>query len=249
MNCKHPTPSDIPQLKQLWQLCFPDEPESIARFFRLGFRTDHALCLHHDQITAALYWLDCKLDGRSMAYLYAVGTDPAHRMQGLCRRLLSETAEHLRQSGYAGALLVPENPSLAAMYGAMGFTPATGIREFSCPPGTPCTMERLTARQYLDERQHLLPESGVEQGLDAVMLTGAAFYRGEGFLAAVTAQDGKAVCHELLGRADAAPGIVAALGMQSGFFRTPGGDAPFAMLQKLTPDCPEPGYLGLALDL
>ena len=64
-------------------------------------------------------------------------------------------------------------------------------------------------------------------------------YTGDGFLYAHDA--------ELLGNADAAPGILTALGKASGTFRCPGEEIPFAMYLPLD-DQSAPSYFGLAFD-
>ena len=93
------------------------------------------------EIAAALYWFDCDLPHwasptefsvRKLAYLYAVATAKAHQGQGLCRALMENTHEHLRQLGYDGCILSPQSEGLFTMYGKLGYTTCGHILEFSC---------------------------------------------------------------------------------------------------------------------
>ena len=96
------------QLKQLWHMAFGDGEEFIDLFFRTAYAPERCLYLtEDDQITAALYWLDCEYRGQKQAYIYAVATHPDHRGKGLCRMLIQDTHNLLRSRSYAGALLVP----------------------------------------------------------------------------------------------------------------------------------------------
>ena len=55
-------------------------------------------------------------------------------------------------------------------------------------------------------------------------------------------------CPELLGNAGVAPGLLLALGLGFGTFRTPGEGKPFAMFLPLSDDAVTPGYFGFAFD-
>ena len=74
----------------------------------------------------------------------------------------------------------------------------------------------------------------------------AKLYAGNGFVLAAVTEGAHLQCTELLGDRTAAPGIVAALGLQTGSFRVPGENR-FSMYCPLK-DIPAPGYFGLAFD-
>ena len=89
----------------------------------------------------------------------------------------------------------------------------------------------------------------IQEGEDLAFLeTYAEFYAGLDFLLAAVREADKLLGLELLGNADAAPGILAALGMALGEFRTPGDTHPFAMFLALRPGAEAPGHFGLAFD-
>ena len=66
---------------------------------------------------------------------------------------------------------------------------------------------------------------------------------GDGLIA-----DGKLVCQEFLGDRRAMSGLLRALGVPVGTFRTVGETVPFAYLLPLRDDCERPEYFALALN-
>ena len=109
-------------------------------------------------------------------------------------------------------------------------------------------MRPVDVEEYRLLRRQLLPKNGVVQEGDNLnfLQTMADFYAGADFLVTV-ARDGEFVAPELLGNAQAAPGILTALRKKEGKFRIPGAAAPFAMYHPLS-DVSAPGYFGLAFD-
>jgi len=239
------------QLKQLWHMAFGDGEEFIDLFFRTAYAPERCLYLtEDDQITAALYWLDCEYRGQKQAYIYAVATHPDHRGKGLCRKLMDMTHNILKEQGYSAALLRPADDGLRRMYRKMGYRIATAVTEFEAAAGEPVALRQISAREYESLRRKYLPEDGVvQEGVSIDYLASyAQLYGGEDFLLAGGFYEGSFIGMELLGNRDAAPGILAALGHETGSFRCPGPDIPFGMFLPLEEDAPEPGYLGLVFD-
>lgn len=239
----------ITELKRLWQQAFGDSDAFLDCFFSCGYSPDRCRYLAAEgRIQAMLYWFDCTLAGKKYAYLYAIATDENCRNQGLCRRLMAETHDHLRSLGYAGALLVPGSRELFRFYEKLGYTTACFVDEFTVTAGGPISLGAVDTAEYAVLRQQLLPDGGLLQDGTTLNFLArfAKFYAGRDFVLAVTVEDGQAMIHELLGQADAS-GIVAALGCSEGRFRTPGSTKPFAMFYPLNSTV-APQYLGLALD-
>lgn len=239
------------QLKHLWLLAFGDSEEFIDLFFQTAYAPDHSLFLTAgDQITAALYWLDCEYMGQKQAYVYAVATHPAHRGKGLCRQLMDNAHGILKDRGYTAALLRPADNGLRRMYRKMGYRVCTSVSEFDCIAGAPVPVHPIGAAEYAAMRRQFLPGDGVlQEGVSLEYLASyASLYAGEDFLLAGAPYDGSFNGIELLGNRDAAPGILAALGCESGSFRCPGCDIPFGMFLPLSENAEAPGYLGLVFD-
>lgn len=250
MIIKAPDQTDIPALRALWQEAFGDTDAFLDDFFETAWSEDRSRGIFCDgEAAAALYWFDCSLLGRKIAYIYAVATAEKHRGKGLCRTLMEDTHTHLREAGYSGAVLVPAE-GLFSLYGSMGYRVCGKVKEFTCRAGgESAALQSLSAPDYAAARSRYLPEGGViQEGKTLAFLSSfAAFYAGKDFLLCGTAQQGTFFCQELLGNAQAAPEILTALGCEKGNFRTPGVETDFAMYLPFD-RTPPPAYFGLALD-
>lgn len=252
MNIDYPTAAQLPALRALWKAAFGDEDAFLDIFYTLAYAPHRCRCVTEGgQIAAVLYWFEVTCDSQKLAYLYAIATDPKFRHRGLCTALVEDTKHVLKAAGFRGVLLVPQNEGLARMYEKMGFSPCTTVSEFTCEAGlSAADVRRVDAAAYARLRRELLPPGGVRQeNADLALLASQVeFLAGDHFLAAVSVDGDALHCHELLGGAAYAPGILRAIGFDNGFFRTPGTGKPFAMFCPLSEDCPAPAYFGLALD-
>ena len=108
--------------------------------------------------------------------------------------------------------------------------------------GTPLPIQRLTTDEYALARRRLLSRASlIQEGPCLELLAGyAGFYATDHALAAVSED----MVWELLGDASEAPGLIAALGLETARVRTPGEGRSFAM----GIGTEGPIYLGLALD-
>ena len=250
MTIDAPKPAQMIQLRQLWKEAFGDSDAFLDSFFTIAFSKERCRCVvEDDRPVAALYWFDCGYEGEKLAYLYAVATAKDHRGQGLCRLLLENTHEHLKNKGYAGTILVPASDALGQMYGRMGYLPGSTVSEWSCPAGERETPVRLLSKDvYLRRRRELLPGDAVDQEgpLTDLLAEQCGLFGGEDFLLAAWTEDGVLYAEEFLGDRGSAPGIVKALGAIRGVFRTPGSEKAFAMYCPLEETCPKIGYFGIA---
>lgn len=232
--------TDRQALTALWMEAFGDPREFVDSFFATGFSEDRFQCIRIEGAPiAALYWFDCRVGEQNLAYIYAVAVDKNHRGKGLCRSLMAQTHRHLKQQGYAGAIVVPARAELAQLYAKLGYRHFGGITTLTCQAGKPVPLTPLTAQQYAQRRrQYLPPQSVLQEGAALTYLqTFSGFYAGDGFVLGA---------NELLGDTTRAPGIVAALGKQTMTLHTPGTE-PYAMYHPFT-NAPPPAYFGLALD-
>lgn len=252
MKIDFPVPKQYKQLSQLWQEAFGDTEEFVDGFFYTGFSPSRCRCITiNKKVAAALYWLDVTYEDQRFAYIYAVAVAQSRRGKGLCSALMADTHAHLTLRGYGGALLVPQTQELREMYNRMGYRDCTAVTEFECRAGTEALeLHRIDRDEYARLRREMLPPDSALQEDESISFleTMAFFYQGDHVLLAALPENGKLMCPELLGPADAAPGILAALNCKSGSFRTPGGEKPFAMFLPLAEDAKVPGYLGLAFD-
>lgn len=251
MTPDYPTAADIPGLRQLWKLAFGDTDAFLDVFFSTAYDPHRCRCIREGGIIpAALYWMDMDLAGQKFAYIYAVATNPTFRGKGLCRRLMEDTAAVLTARGYDGAILVPQEEGLRAMYARMGYLPATAIGEEICAASVPCALREISAPEYAARRIPMLPEDSINPGQEALDFLAelARFYAGKGFLAAVSREQEHLRILEYLGDRAAASALVAALGATEATLRVPGADRAFAMYRPLTPACKKPEYYPFAFD-
>lgn len=250
MTIDYPKDEQISGLRSLWKEAFGDTEQFLDSFFSTGFSKDRCRCIcENAQPVAALYWFDCGWGDKRLAYLYAVATAQSHRGQGLCHKIMDDTRALLQQQGYDGLVLVPAQPSLFSFYKKMGYRRFGGIRQWNTTAGEPVALTELDHVQYAALRTRYLPENSVVQDGELLRFLGsyARFYQGADFLVCCAEEDGKLTAYELLGNTAAASGILAALGLETGIFRTL-GDSPFAMYYSLTDDGTRPAYLAFALD-
>ena len=253
MTFDYPTPEQLPILKQLWKTAFGDTDAFLSAFFSTAFSPLRCrVARENGETIGMLYWFDGTCRGQKLAYLYAVATHPAHRGKGVCRRLMADTHALLAENGYAGALLVPQTQALREMYAAFGYRSCTTLSETFCAAGdVPVELHRIDAGEYARLRREFLPEDGVvQEGENLRFLeTQVQFYRGADFLlAAQKAAEDTLFGTELLGNADAAPGILKSLGYSQGTFRTPGQKQDFAMFRPLIQTANMPEYFGIPFD-
>lgn len=239
---------DIPQLRKLWHQVFGDDQAYLDLFFQTAYAPERCMVLtQQGQLTGGAYWLDCSLDGRPIAYLYALAIAPDVQGQGLGTMLLGKIHSHLTALAYQAVLLVPGQESLRNYYNRFGYRTVSYYQEFSAQKSTPIPMQRLNAQTYgALRREYLGANSVLQEGASLALLDGSAqLYRGEGFLAAVDPEASH--CLELLGDRSAAPGIAATLGLESCRFRVPGPQTPYAMGKNLSgPPLPQEVYFGFS---
>ena len=252
MNIDCPVSTQIPNLRTLWKKAFGDTDAFLDVFFSTAYAPERCRCITAPEgVLAALYWLDMTCENQKFAYIYAVGTDPDHRGKGLCRYLMEDTARVLKEAGYQGAMLVPQDEGLRVMYSKMDYLPAAPIEEsFHVAGSLPVSVEEISCADYVARRKDFLPEGSVLPGAKTLVFLNqlAQFYAGEGFLAAVSRETEHLRILEYLGSADNIPALIAALGCREATVRKPGNNSLFAMYLPLTESCTAPGYFPFCFD-
>ncbi len=247
----HPTPEQLPGLKGLWKQAFGDSDLYISAFFDRAFSRDRCLSLlRGGEVLGMIHWLPCGLGEQKLAYIYAFAVAESCRGQGLGRRLLNAAHRLLELEGYSGILLLPEE-GLGELYRKFGYAEACTFNEGISGAGSePTALHRITAQEYAALRPKYLPQNGViQQGPFLPLLElDYQFYRGADFLFTARSEKDHLCIPELLGNAQAVPGILASLGHTWARFRTPGPKHPGAMYRPLIPDALKPGYFSFPLD-
>ena len=251
MSVTYPNDSLIPSLRQLWKKAFGDTDDFLDLFFSTAYAPERCRCIAAGtEVQSVLYWFDCFLQDQKIAYIYAVATDPAQRGRGLCRMVMEDTMDVLQNRGYAGAILLPQEEWLIAMYAGMGFDPCTTVTEKWFPAGEKIPLRKIDEKEYGVLRRSFLPVGGViQEGENLTFLAGMAqFYAGADFIAAVSEDGKEAWCPEFLGNAHRAPDLFKTLGFEAGRARMPGKEKQFAMFRSLSGMGKNPRYFGLVFD-
>lgn len=252
MNFKHPDKQALAQLVKLWKEAFGEYNGFWELFLETAFLPDHCRCIvEQGQVTAGLYWFDCSCREETIAYVYAVVTDPGHRGRGLCRKLMADVHSLLKDRGYGSVMLVPADEGLRQMYGKMGYEDCTSVSRLRCAASENAAAVRsVSPEEYATLRRKLLPDTAVlQEGLSLSFLAAQAqLFAGEDFLLAAYLEADTLQGMELLGNPEAAPGIVRSFGCREGVFQIPGQKIPFAMLHKLRENAVTPSYLGFSFD-
>ena len=245
-----PRQAQITQLRELWRQAFGDSDEFLDGFFATGF--DHRRCrciTWNDRVASALYWFDCFLGGKKLAYIYAVATDKDFQGKGFCRNLMTDTHHHLQKLGYFGAVLVPGSRELFELYGKLGYQSfSPRLWQEVAADKEPIPLQALTPEEYAVKRKAFLPEGGIVQEGAALkyLATFAGFFEAQGCL---FCGGGEETFHfqEFLGSRETLPGILAALQVASGRVPIPGMGTDSAMYYPLTYEKELPVYFGIAL--
>ena len=238
---RHPRPGEEAALRELFTEAFGDAAFTDL-FFTRGFGAERCYAAFDGGLLAALHWFDCVFVGEKAAYIYGIAAFKSQRGRGIGSALIRAVLEELKELGYRHILLVPAGESLFRYYERFGFRSAGTIREAEIGAGEPIPIRKLTVSEYAAARRELLPGSGLlQEGACLDVLSGyAEFIAAEGAVAAFSG----GMIWELLGDENAAPGLIAALGLEKATVRMPGTGRPFAMALGAGEDV----YLGLALD-
>lgn len=253
-----PLSSQIHELRTLWKETFGDTDEFLDLFHSTAFSLNRCRCAVQDgKIVAALYWFDCSFSGNSIAYIYAVATAKEYRGQGICHALMESTHMHLKELGYAGAILSPASKSLFDFYEKMGYKTCAYNDELIFKEDSlyafeksDITIRKIDKNEFARLRQDFLPKDAVLQENENLdfLETQAEFFTGKNFLLTAQKNDSHLQGIEFLGDTSVIPAILQALHCTSGNFRTVGKENPFGMYYAFTEATSTPSYIGFVFD-
>ena len=259
MTIKYTRESDIPALRQLWKQAFGDEDAFLDSFFSVAYSPERSLCVWEDgKPVAALYWFDQRWREHTIAYVYGVATEQSYRNRGVGSKLLKGLERRLKERGYYGIILVPENPQLVLFYERLGYKVATTLAHYTVPAAGPPDPElrQITWEKYAFYRQQLLPEEQEEtvfpgEEVYRLLDTYQGFYRcSAGIFCGAVEETGAGRIlrmQEFLGDPRGMFTAITALGCRKALARLRGG-APFGLFRCLTREKEMPKYIGLPMD-
>lgn len=237
-------------LKLLWKKAFGDEDSFIDTFFASGYASECCrVGMQNGRPAGMLFWFDCQLEGKKLAYIYGVATDPDVQGQGVATGLMENTHSLLRSRGYCGAVLVPGSEQLFRFYEKRGYRVVSFVTEGQVTACGSTEMSAIDAETYMYLREEMSDRSCIRQiGRNQLFLAELAdCYRGDGFLAAMSKHEPDR-CMEYLGDAARLPGVAGGLNLETMSYRMPGQGRPFAMGIFWDGKEQEQIYFGLAFD-
>lgn len=221
-------PEEVPEIQELFRLCFGDGPELSGLYFDRLYRPEEFLILRADGCLRAMAGLLnvtlTEPDGRAVkaAYLYGMGTHPDHQGQGFAAQLLNYADFYLRGKRDC-VVTMPATAELHGFYAKFGFAECFPLLEGEVTPRAPLAGETtlpMDAAGYDALREQLLAGcfhvsygalTGLQEGLCA--FSGGSLLRlevnGITGCAAVEQWNSTAVIKELLIQPEALEGALA----------------------------------------
>lgn len=161
---------DSEQIQKIWATCFGDEEEYIRFYIENRMTDENMLVIYQDGKAvsmASFLPVQYLCDGAytDARYVYAVATLPAYRGRGLAGRILAFAQEYYKQP----LILAPAEESLMQYYASMGFQKAfpdtrehrtDTLAALEWKENAPCTMEPLTAAEYMNLRDEKCTKEG-----------------------------------------------------------------------------------------
>ena len=123
---------DIPELKRLWRLCFPeDTPEGIGSFFHEVFRPEDCLVYREEARPVSMaFLLPARLHTPEglfpIHYLYAAATRPDRQGWGLFSKILQESFRVGRERGRRLPVCCVHGGRLDRLLSRFGYRPFSG---------------------------------------------------------------------------------------------------------------------------
>lgn len=159
-------PEEVPELQELFQLCFGDGPEVSGLYFNHFYQPDEFLVLREEgKLCAMAGLLNLTLTepgGKTVkaAYLYGMGTHPDYQGKGFAAQLLNYSDFYLH--GKRDCLVtMPATAELHAFYAKFGFSEYFPLLEGEVVPRAPQEEETsfpIDTAAYEALREQLLAE-------------------------------------------------------------------------------------------
>ncbi len=124
--------ADMPEIRALWEVCFPDDTGFNDYYFTHIFTRDTTILYELDGRIAAMvqmlpYVLHAQGETVSATYIYGACTHPDFRRRHLMSELLEWSFAQDIQNGVAATMLIPQEKWLFDFYRPFGYQPAFAL--------------------------------------------------------------------------------------------------------------------------
>lgn len=126
---------DLPQIRSLWEACFPDDTGFNPYFFEHVFKIEETALLFRGEKLCAMTQMmlySLRENGYQtipVTYIYGACTAPDERKKGYMAQLLRWTFDRDIMLGRKASILIPQEPWLFDFYAKYGYQPAFYTRE------------------------------------------------------------------------------------------------------------------------
>ncbi len=145
--------SDLPEIRALWELCFPDDTGFNDYYFAHDFVLDTTLLYELEGKIAAMvqmlpYTVRIGAEPVSATYIYGACTHPDFRRRHLMSALLEWSFDYDRAHGVQASMLIPQEAWLFDFYRPFGYEPRftlTTAMDPVCERAAHPALRRMTA--------------------------------------------------------------------------------------------------------
>ena len=126
-------PGDFSAIRDLWEICFPDDTGFNPYYFDHLFSLNDTLVCELDGCIAAMvqmlpYTLRVHDQDFPVTYIYGACTHPDFRRQHLMSQLLSASFDWDQQHGRIASMLIPQEAWLFDFYRPFGYLPQFSVQ-------------------------------------------------------------------------------------------------------------------------
>lgn len=115
--------NDVKEIRELWDVVFPEEPDFNEYYFNNIFDYKNTLIMAEDnELMSMIQMLPYEINNiGSVTYIYGAATNQKYRKQGLMSQLLKKSFEIDIEKGRAASILIPANKPLFDFYKGLGY--------------------------------------------------------------------------------------------------------------------------------
>ncbi len=129
-------PADLPQIRALWELCFPDDTGFNDYYFAHTFALDTTLLYELEGQLAAMvqmlpYTVRIGTEHISATYIYGACTHPDFRRRHLMSALLEWSFAYDKAHGTEASMLIPQEAWLFDFYRPFGYEPHFALTTYT----------------------------------------------------------------------------------------------------------------------
>ena len=161
MKIRYAEQTDIPELKNLWKVCFGDSDKYIDNFFDCLFAVKNTIIAEiKKRVAGVVYMIPAKLKETNFMYGYAIGVLPEFRGQSICKKMLDFIKEIADKEKFIFGLH-PANEKLEQFYQKIGLKPMYSLKEVTLDASfndAECEFSDVSCEEVVNMRKNTFSE-------------------------------------------------------------------------------------------